>query len=146
MTLYIFDASSIINLVKRGLTSLFAKGLTIDLAAYECLNAIWKEYKLLGRIDEETALSLIKIISNVLVFTEVKSIKGLENEIFNLACRENMTVYDASYLCTSIKMQAILVTDDQKLKEKGSKYVRVLSTKQLIQECKRECVGGIGCG
>ncbi|RLE64713.1 MAG: DNA-binding protein, partial [Thermoprotei archaeon] len=36
-----------VNLVKRGIIKVFASGSTIDLALYESINAIWKEYKLL---------------------------------------------------------------------------------------------------
>ena len=97
------------------------------------MNAVWKEYKLLGRIDEETALSLIKAIGNVLTVIKMESIKGFEDEVFSLACKENLTIYDASYLYTSTRIKATLITDDQKLREKGSKYIKVLSTEQLIQ-------------
>ena len=38
--MYLFDASSILNLIKRGLVTPLADGLTLDLALYECLNAI----------------------------------------------------------------------------------------------------------
>jgi len=99
---------------------------------------VWKEYKLLGRIDRETALSLIKAIGNVLTVIKMESIKGFEDEVFSLACKENLTIYDASYLYTSIKMQATLITDDQKLREKSSKYIKVLNTEQLIQHATRK--------
>ena len=121
------------NLIKRGLTSPLTDGLTLDLAIYECLNVVWKEYKLLKKLDEETASSFIKVISDALSIIRMDSIKGSENEVFDLTCREGLTIYDASYLYASMKMRAPLITDDRKLKEKGSKYVKVLSTKQLIQ-------------
>ena len=50
--MYIFDASAIVNLIKRGLTSPFTDGPTLDLAIYECLNVVWKEYKLLKKLYE----------------------------------------------------------------------------------------------
>ena len=131
--MYIFDASAIVNLIKRGLTSPLTDGLTLDLAIYECLNVVWKEYTLLKKLDEGTASSFIKIVSDVLSIIGMDSIKGSENEVFNLACKEDLTIYDASYLHASMKMQATLITDDRKLKEKGSKYVEVLSTEQLIR-------------
>jgi len=131
--MYVFDASAIVNLIKKGSASLLSEGLTLDLAIYECLNVVWKEYKLLKRLDEETALSFIKLISDALSILRMSSIKGSENEIFDLACREGLTIYDASYLHASMKMQAALITDDQKLREKSSKHVKVLSTEQLIQ-------------
>jgi len=131
--LYIFDASAIVNLIKRGLTSPLTDGLTLDLAIYECLNVVWKEYKLLKKLDEETASSFIKIISDALSIIRMDSIKGSENAVIDLACKEGLTIYDASYLHTSMRMQATLITDDRKLKAKGSKYVKVLSTEQLIR-------------
>ena len=79
-------------MVKKGFTRILAEGLTLDLAIYECLNVVWKEYKLLEKIDEETALSLIKIISNALAFTKMESIKGFEKEVFALACKEGLTI------------------------------------------------------
>ena len=121
------------NLIKKGSASLLSEGLTLDLAIYECLNVVWKECKLLKRLDEETASSFIEVIGDALSIIRMDSIKGSEKEIFDLVCREGLTIYDASYLYASMKMQAILITDDRKLKEKGSKYVKVLSTEQLIQ-------------
>ena len=131
--MYVFDASAIVNLIKKGLASLLFEGLTLDLAIYECLNVVWKEYKLLKRLDEETVSSFIELIGDALSILRMDSIKGSENEVFDLACREGLTIYDASYLHASMKMQAALITDDRKLREKGSKYVKVLSTEQLIQ-------------
>ncbi len=131
--MYLFDASAIVNLVKHGVTRVFEKGLTIDLARYETLNAIWKEYKILRRIDERKALELIEIISSILEIIEIKSIEGNEEKVLELAVNENLTIYDASYLFIAINNNLILVTDDNKLKEKASKYVETLNTKQLIE-------------
>ena len=136
--MYFFDASAIVNLIKKGSASLLSEGLTLDLAIYECFNVVWKEYKLLKKLDEETASSFIKIISDALSIIRMDSIKGSENEVFDLACREGLTIYDASYLHASMKMQATLITDDRKLREKGSKYIKVLSTEQLIQASGRK--------
>jgi len=47
---YLLDVSSIVNLIKKGMVKPFANGVTIDLALYETLNAVWKEYKLLGKL------------------------------------------------------------------------------------------------
>jgi len=92
-----------------------------------------KEYKRLKRLDEETASSFIKVISDALSLIRMDLIKGPENEVFDLAYKDGLTIYDASYLHASMKMQAALITDDRKLKEKVSKYVKVLSMEQLIR-------------
>jgi len=117
---------------------MLSEGLTLDLAVYECLIVVWKGHKLLKKIDEETALSPIRIISNILTVAEIFPIKGFESEVFSLACKEDLTVYDASYLYASMKTKAPLITDGRKLREKASKHVRVLSTEQLVRVSKRQ--------
>lgn len=129
--MYLFDASAIVNLVKKASLTAFAEGVTLDLALYESLNAVWKEYRLLKRIDEDTALKLAEIISDLFKIIKTLSIKGSEREILSLASREGITVYDASYLYTALKNNLTLVTDDRKLKEKASRRVKVLTSSQL---------------
>ncbi|RLF07180.1 MAG: DNA-binding protein [Thermoprotei archaeon] len=131
MVMYLFDASSIVNLIKKGKVKLFAKGVTIDLALYESLNAVWKEYTILRKIDKDIALKFINIISNIFKVIRILSITELEKEVFSLASKENLTVYDASYLYTAMRNGLILVTDDQKLKDIASKYVEVITSKEL---------------
>jgi predicted nucleic acid-binding protein len=134
MISYLFDASSIVNLVKRGLVRPLANGVTIDLVLYEALNAIWKEYKLIGGIDGDTALEYVDIISGVFEAVEALSLRGSEREVFELAAREGLTVYDASYLYAAMKDGLTLVTDDQNLKDKASKYVSAITTKDLTSK------------
>ncbi len=129
--MYLFDSSSLVNLVKKGIVKPFVEGVTLDLAIYESINAVWKEYVLLKRIDEETALRFVSTISRVFEAMEVTSISGLESEIFKLASKENLTVYDASYLCVAVGRRLTLVTDDWKLRSIASKYTRVLASGDL---------------
>ena len=130
--MYVFDASSIVNLIKRGLARVFEYGVTTNLALYESLNAIWKELELLRRrIDEDVALEYVQIISKVFEAIKITDIKGSEDRVFKLASDEKITIYDATYLYLAIENKAILVTDDSKLKEKAAKYVEVMSSNQL---------------
>jgi len=98
-----------------------ANGLTLDLTLYECLNAIWNECKLLKKFKEDIALDYVGIVAHLFKSMYVSSIKGFEEEIFKLACKEEITVYDASYLYLAKVKDLILVTDDKKLREKGFK-------------------------
>jgi len=132
--MYVFDASSILNLIKKGIVKPFADGVTIDLALHESLNAIWKEHQLLKRIDKNTALLFLDIIDGVFNVIKVLSIRGLEKEIFNLASREDLTVYDTSYLYVTMKNKFTLVTDDQRLRSKASKYVKVITSSELASK------------
>lgn len=125
------DASAILNLVKRGNLKAFLDGTTLDLALYECLNAIWKEFFLLKNIDKETALEYAKIVGEVLSTIQVVSVGGFENEILEFAARNGITVYDASYLVMAIKKGANLVTDDEKLRMIASNYLTAISSRDI---------------
>ena len=129
--MYLFDASAILNLIKRANLKPFSQGLTLDLAIYESLNAIWKEYSLLNHIDYETAQEYINLVKNVFKILHIESINGIEEKVFELANKEKLTIYDAAYLAKSIKANYILVTDDEKLLKKAPKYIRALRSKEL---------------
>jgi len=131
---YLFDASSIVNLIKKGLMKVFLHGVTTDLALYESLSAVWKEFKLMKRIDEETALEYIDVIAKVFKAIKKVSIEGCEKEVFKVASKESLTIYDAAYLYLAIKGKLTLVTDDQVLKDRASKYVKVVGSDELASK------------
>jgi len=127
---YLFDASAIVNLIKKGFMKAFIKGFSLNLALYETMNAIWKEHKF-GKIDEETALEYIEVLTMAFKLFEILSIGAYEKEVLKLAVKEELTIYDASYLFLAIKNKLILVTDDEKLKNKSLKYIKVLNSKDI---------------
>ncbi|NPA23440.1 MAG: type II toxin-antitoxin system VapC family toxin, partial [Crenarchaeota archaeon] len=131
MIKYVFDACAIINLLKRGIVKPFLYGATLDLALYETLNALWKEHKLLKNIDEETLKDLISILCKIFNILEIRSIRGMEYQALEIACNENITIYDASYITLAISMNAVLVTDDKKLQKIATKYVSAASSGEL---------------
>ncbi|MCC6032792.1 MAG: type II toxin-antitoxin system VapC family toxin [Desulfurococcaceae archaeon] len=133
--MYLFDASAIVNLVKKGCLKPLADGVTLDLAIYEALNAVWKEYAVLQRIDAETAVSLIEILEGVFTIIPLESIKNHETEVFKLASKEDLTIYDSSYVYVALKKELILITDDKKLARKASHYTKVKESKDLIPLC-----------
>jgi len=130
--MYLFDASSIVNLVKKGVVKFFSIGSTIDLALYESINAVWKEYKLLKRFDKNTALEFIKILDDIFNIIDTFSIKSLEKEVFEIASKEGLTIYDASYIAIAKKNNLILVTDDHVLMKKASNYVKTMNSSDFL--------------
>jgi predicted nucleic acid-binding protein len=132
--MYLFDSSAIINLVKRGYLKPLAEGVTLDLAVYEALNAVWKECYLLKHLDEETAGRLLSILGRVFDVITVASIRGEEAGVFELAVKEGLTVYDAAHLYYAYKNKLVLVTDDRKLGEKARQYVETVSTGELVRK------------
>jgi predicted nucleic acid-binding protein len=131
---YLFDASAIFNLVKRGYLKPLAKGVTLDLAVYEVLNAVWKEHYLLRHIDEETVKELLDVLERVFDVVTVASIRSEEARVFELAVKEGLTVYDAAYLYYALRNKLVLATDDRRLMEKAKQYLETMSTRELVQK------------
>ncbi|MDH5810966.1 MAG: type II toxin-antitoxin system VapC family toxin [Candidatus Methanomethyliaceae archaeon] len=129
---YLFDASAIVNLVKKGRLLILSKGSTLELALYESLNAILKEYVLLKKLDHESAVDFVKILSEIFGNIKTESIRGLETEVFNLAAKFGLTIYDASYLLAALNNNLTLVTDDSKLRSALKEILPVKSTEEVI--------------
>jgi predicted nucleic acid-binding protein len=95
---------------------------------YESLNAIWKEHKVLGRIDLETTKELMELLKGVFDSVPVESAKGYEAEVFEFAFKEGLMVYDAAYLFMAMRDGLTLVSDDERLL---SKAIQRCSTARL---------------
>jgi predicted nucleic acid-binding protein len=121
-----------VNLVKRGTLKPLIDGVTLDLAVYESLNAVWKEHKVLGRIDLETAKELVELLKGVFDSVPLESAKGYEVEVFELASKEGLTAYDAAYLYIAMRDGLTLVSDDEELLSKASRYVKALRTTSVL--------------
>ncbi|WP_042666743.1 type II toxin-antitoxin system VapC family toxin [Desulfurococcus amylolyticus] len=132
----LLDSSAIVNLVKRGDLSVFTKAHTLDLALYESLNAVWKEVHLIKRINLETGFKLTEIIANIFNIIEVHTIKESEKEVLGFSLKEGLTIYDASYIYVAMKEKLTLVTDDAKLRQVASKYVKALPSIDISKENK----------
>jgi len=132
--LMLFDASSIVNLVKRGVVKPLAGNATLDLAVYEAFNAVWKEHAVLGRIDGETAGRLARILAGVFELMDLLSAAGSAEAILGLAVDTGLTFYDAAYLYKAGERGYTLVTDDKRLLREAAGRVEALSTAQLLGE------------
>ena len=126
------DASAIVNLIKRGALKPLIDGVTLDLAVYESLNAVWKEHKVLGRIDLVTAKELVELLKGVFDSVPLESAKGYEAEVFELASKKSLTAYDAAYLYIAMRDGLTLVSDDEELLSKASRYIKALRTTSVL--------------
>lgn len=130
-TRFLFDTSSIFTLVERGSLDLLLGGSTLELAFYEAVNAVWKQHYLLRRIDAQQALDYIDLLKMVFTALDIRTIRGEEDEVLQLAVREGLTAYDASYLHVALRDGLALVTQDRELAEKARRHVEVLEVKEL---------------
>ena len=104
---------------------------TLDLAIYEVANAVWKECYLLGKIKIERAYKVIELVSRIFDVLNLHSVKGFEKEVMDIAVKEGVTFYDASYMYMAMRNKLTLVTDDRKLMSVAGKYVNVVTTGEI---------------
>ena len=130
---YLFDTPSIITLLKFNRIDLLYNQYIQELTLYEIGSILWKEVYMLKKINLDDALKILDIIKKLTNYMNVLSIKGLEDEILKIAYETKLTFYDASYIILSKNYGLILVTDNEKLKSVGLKYVKVLNTYELLR-------------
>ncbi len=128
---FLFDASAIINLIRKGDLRVLSEGCTLDLALYESLNALWKEHSLLKRMSRDLVAEYVDILLGIFEAIEVRTIAGLERRVLENAIRYDLTVYDSSYLTYAIENGLAMVTDDVKLAKRVKGSIEVLSTSDL---------------
>ena len=127
---FIFDSSAIINLCGDRKTEKLLDGWTLNLAIYELGNAVWKQVKVHKKITVEEANlildSLTEVFRRLRKPTAEKPLKTLE-----IAVKEGLTYYDASYISAAVENNLTLVTDDEKLYEAGKRYARTIKSNEL---------------
>ncbi len=116
----LFDASALLNIIRAlGDKSLsyIREGYELTLTPYEIGNALWKEVTLLRRISVSEALTLLKFLSIICEKYLVTIDPQDRVSILKLAHALKLTYYDASYVVAANEHEALLVTDDTKLRE-----------------------------
>ncbi|MEM2208628.1 MAG: type II toxin-antitoxin system VapC family toxin [Nitrososphaerota archaeon] len=127
----LFDASSLIySLKKRNLKQLYNNYIQF-LTIYEVINAIWRESYLNKAITIEEARELMSIFNEVIELMKMIDPHECEKEILEIAWELGITAYDASYIVLAKKHNLILVSEDEKLKRKVGKIIKIVSLKEL---------------
>jgi predicted nucleic acid-binding protein len=126
----LFDSSAILNLSHDGKTELFIDHTTTPLAQYEIGNAVWKMVNLTHEMTEDAGKKYLTKILNTLQFMERVEIMDTE-VVLEIASRERLSYYDASYIHASIASASTLVTDDVKLRKTAKKYVTTTDSQHI---------------
>ncbi len=116
----LFDASALLNIIRtlgEKALSYIKDGYELSLTPYEIGNALWKETTLLKRLSMSEALTLLDILS-ILREKYLATISPQNHAaILRLAHALRLTYYDATYVVTASEHEAVLVTDDTKIRE-----------------------------
>ena len=110
---------------------------TTDLAVYEACNGLWKLATLLKTLSLKDAQDIAVVLNeltakNLIQTTNFTSIDLAQT--LDIAQKNQLTFYDASYIAAAQNLKAILTTDDQKLLKAASKSVKTFSFSQLQNE------------
>ena len=141
---YLLDASALLPLVtKRGKQLIIEASredlVTTDLAIYEACNSLWKLSTLLNSISIENAVDIANTIKDLTVRGVIKLIKFTKLDFSNtlkIANKEGLTFYDASYIAVAESLEAILVTEDEKLKI-ANKFIKTMTYSDLEEKLTR---------
>ena len=115
MTKFLIDASALYPLIQRLKENMLLhsdKFAILDLTIYEIGNIIWKEYKR-GKIKDPVLV--MKMFEEIMRNMKKLSSNQEMLEIFDIAVKNNITFYDASYIYVAKKRGLKLVTEDAEL-------------------------------
>ncbi len=136
---YLLDASALLPLVTKRGGQLIVEAsrenlVTTDLALYEACNSLWKLTTLLKSISLEDALDVAAMLKELVMRNIIKSINFTKldsSETLKRAYKEPLTFYDASYIAAAQSTEAILVTEDEKLRKAAGKFVKTITYTDL---------------
>lgn len=100
------------------------------LVVHEVANALWRAIKL-GRISENDAKEALEVLEDMKIELHESSWTKACQEL-SVACKLDLTVYDAAYLLLSEKARASLVTADEKLYEKAKEHFKIIHIKDYL--------------
>ena len=115
----IFDASSIYRAMEIDAVEKLANGKTLDLSMYELGNVVWKNVSR-KKISLEEGIELVNFLSEVLSLMDIINI-GIKSNVLEIAAKNKLSYYDASYIYASILFTDILVSEDKKLLDAADK-------------------------
>jgi predicted nucleic acid-binding protein len=130
---YLFDASSLYTALKTFKNKLYMMAkysAILDLTFYEIGNAMITEFRRGIIKDWKSTLELWALI--------LKNFKTLELNEFKsvgeIAVKENLTFYDASYIQASKENNLTLISDDEELLAKASNYIKAIKLNEISLE------------
>ena len=116
----IFDTSSIYKAVEKNRIEKLLGEKTLDLASYELGNIIWK-YTSRKIISLKEGFSILSLLEKVLSLMEIVRL-GLNENVYELAVKNNISYYDASFIYAAISKNEAIVSEDKKLQETAKSH------------------------
>lgn len=134
---YLFDASSLIELIKQGdgAGAMAFGQYTLPLAFYEVGNSFWNDsaaQQLLGREDAAAAVDYLASLREEMTVVSLSEIGA--TVVFEMAWNEGVTYYDGAYLAAAQELNAMLVTEDRGMADHAPDSVTVTAVPDILEE------------
>jgi predicted nucleic acid-binding protein len=133
---FLLDASAVVELIRildeERTLRLLSENSVLDLTKYEVGNAIWKELVLQKAIQEKEFEEFLSLLRSIISRTNALSIDDTTLlEVGQLASKEKITFYDASYITIAEARNLTFVTEDRKLHRVASKHIKTTASKEI---------------
>jgi predicted nucleic acid-binding protein len=134
------DASTLLIIVKHAdatkLAEVAADLATLDLAAYEMGNGLWKQVRLLKLMSAEEAHTIHDALAGLLSRATILRMEELDHaNAMDFALKHGISYYDACYVVAAESLGLPLATEDRKLaRSMAGLREGVVGWKQLLED------------
>ena len=133
---HIFDASSLVELIKHGdgATGAAFGQYTLSLAFYEAGNSFWNDsaaQQLMSREDASDAVEYLDSVREEMVVLSLSEVGA--TTVFETAWDEGVTYYDAGYITAAQATDATLVTEDGGMADHTPESVSVTTAEEILE-------------
>jgi predicted nucleic acid-binding protein len=134
---FLFDASSMIQVIKsceeEKALRLLSENCILDLTKYEVGNALWKEHVLRQALEADEFRELLDLLRTIILRTKVLSVDAQDlPDVAEVALKERITFYDASYVVIANVQNLTLATEDASLAKAASKHTKTVPAKDVL--------------
>ena len=134
---FLFDASSMIQVIKsceeEKALRLLSENCILDLTKYEVGNALWKEHVQRQAIEADEFRELLDLLRTIILRTKVLSVDAQDlPDVAEVALKERITFYDASYVIIAKVQNLTLATEDANLAKAASKHTKAVPAKDVL--------------
>jgi len=134
---FLFDASSMVEVIKsceeENTLRLLSDNCILDLTKYEVGNTLWKEHILNRAIEADEFRELLDLLRTIIPRTKVLSVDAQDlPDVAEVAEKERITFYDASYVTIAKAQNLTLVTEDTNLAKAASKHTKTVPAKDFL--------------
>ncbi|WP_455284069.1 type II toxin-antitoxin system VapC family toxin [[Eubacterium] cellulosolvens] len=133
---FLFDASSLLQVIRsfreEKALRILAQNCILDLTKYEVGNALWKEQVLHRTIGEDDFQEFLNLLGVVVVRTKALTVDAKKlREVAEVAARQRITFYDASYIMVAKAHGLVLITEDNQLARAASTHVETSTAAKI---------------